>query len=193
EDLVPDEEARFDFSPIDLTVGPLEWPTEAAIPLALSIGINQKGLLTVKGSARPSGEAEVEVGLERIALAWAQPYVSQSSNAQVRDGIFPLAGRAKYAAGATTFAGGMSVDGLSVFAAAVPKEILGLDRFALEGIAVKTPPNDVRIERVLLRGLRGRVFKNEDKTTSVGALSKNVAPAVAEKAPAPAPAPARKP
>jgi uncharacterized protein involved in outer membrane biogenesis len=192
EDLVPAEGARFTFAPIDLDVGPLEWPTQAAIPLALSIGINQQGLLTVKGSAKADGTAEVDVALQKIALGWAQPYVNESSNAQIRSGVLTLDGHAKHAGEKNSFTGNLSVDGLSVFAPNAPKELVGFDRLALDKIAVATPPNDVRIERVLLRGLRARYLKLDDKTTNVDALTKG---AVAAKEPpaAPAPAAAQKP
>lgn len=175
EDLAPPGGARFELAPIELAVGPLEWPTEKAIPFDLAVGINQQGRFTARGSARPDGAAEVELGLQRIALGWGQPYVSQSSNAQLRGGVFTLAGRAKYAPGKparTAFDGSLSVDGLSVFAPGVPKEVLGWDRFALDRIAATLPPTSVRIERVLLRGLRARALTAEDKSTSFGALAK---------------------
>ncbi|HUJ26586.1 MAG TPA: DUF748 domain-containing protein, partial [Myxococcales bacterium] len=190
DDLVPPGGARFNLSPIALAVGPLEWPTAKAIPFDVSVGVNEQGLFTVKGSARPDGAAEVDVGLQRIALAWGQPYVSQSSNAQLRGGVFTLDGHAKTTPGKpmrVAFNGGMSVDGLSVFAPGVQKEVIGFDRFAVEKIAATLPPNDVRIDRVLLRGLRARVLTNEDKSSNVGALSKKSA----EPAPAAAPAGAK--
>lgn len=198
EDLVPAAGARFELAPIDLAVGPLEWPTTAAIPLSLSVGINGQGAFTVKGAARPDGAAAVDLGLQRIALAWAQPYVSQSSNAQLRGGVLALEGHAKYAPGKparSMFDGNVSLDGLSVFAPGVPKEILGFDRFALEKLSVALPPNDVRVGRVLLRGLRARVSKNEDRTSNVDALSKGPKkpppPGEAEEKVAEKPAPAK--
>ena len=37
---------------------------------------------------RPDGTADAEIGLSRIALAWGQPYVSQSSDARIEGGTF---------------------------------------------------------------------------------------------------------
>ena len=187
DDRVPPGGARFELAPIELSVGPLEWPTEAAIPLSLSVGINQSGLFTVKGAARANGAAEVDLGLQRIALAWGQPYVAQSSNAQLRSGLFTLSGHASAAPGKrTSFNGALSIDGLSVFAPGAPRELLGVERFALDGVAVQLPPVDLRIGRVLLRGLRTHVVKNADGALNIDALSKG---GKKEAPPAPAAAP----
>jgi uncharacterized protein involved in outer membrane biogenesis len=178
-------QAKFVLSPIALQAGPVEWPSSAAIPLALNVGINETGSLAVKGSAKADGSAEVDLALRTIALAWAQPYLDASSNAQLRSGLLNLEGHARHEGEKNTFAGDLSVDSLSVFAPGVQKEIVGFDRFALEKIAVATPPNEVKIDKVLLCGLRARFTKNEDGTTNVDALSKKTAakpaPATAEK------------
>ena len=62
----------------------------------------------------------------------------------MQGGTFTLADHAKYLPGKparTSFSGGLSVDGLSVFAPGFPGEVLGVERFVLEKLTAVLSPS----------------------------------------------------
>jgi hypothetical protein len=194
-DQEPETPGKLRLSAIDLRVGQFAHPSDAPIDLGLQLALNESGSLSVKGQVRPSGAADLQVAIDRLALPWLQPWVAEQARVQLAKGVLQLAGRARYAprdkgGPEIAFDGALSLDQLSVAAPATGKELVGWDGLSLTGIAYRSPPQTLQIGAIALRAPRGHAVKGADGKLDLSGLAKESrAPAEAQAPPAKASAP----
>ncbi|MFN3681665.1 MAG: DUF748 domain-containing protein, partial [Nitrospira sp.] len=88
-----------DVGNLNVTVKDIRIPFKQALPVDLSLTLNQTGTVTVKGEVTVEPlTADVAVAFKNIGIRLFQAYLDRFLNGDVRDGTINLAGTLRYAA-----------------------------------------------------------------------------------------------
>lgn len=171
---------------IALRTAPLSVPLAGRLHVALGLRVQRAGRIEVEGDVPlTGGPLGLDVRVEALPLALAQPFVAPVARVELAKGALSLGGRLELDGPRTTYRGGLAVRQLSVMESQADREVLGLDELSLTGIELALPPVVATIDTLRLAGLRTQLVVSPDGKNNYAALAVP-APPSARAAPAPA-------
>ncbi len=188
---------------IELGIDGISDDPEAPLPTRLSATIREGGSLRVEGKLTPAAPAaDLRLKLERLALAPAQPWLSQAANLRFASGHAGLHGRLRYDGGAARarqldFRGGFSVTDLLLNETESGERFLAWRMLASD--SARASLDHLAIAELRLDQLGAKLVIQADKTVNLKNILKTpesppvdmvVTPAATPAAPAGAPPPA---
>ncbi len=191
EDQVPKPAAVLTLEELALQVDGLTTAADAAPRIELTGRVNQKGALSLSGTATLSPlSAELAVKLQDLAIEPFQPYFQDQVQMTVRQGQIGADGRLSLALPPDgppriRYRGKASVARLAAVDRRQKREFLRWKHLFVEGVDIRTEPMQIQVGRVALSDYYARVIIGPD-----GSL--NLAEAFRGQDPAPQKAPAAK-
>lgn len=192
--------------PVQLTVADLdvalrEVTTEpgARLPLEAAARLGAGGDIRLAGTVAllPEFSLDGELKAEGIALAQAQPYVSDIARIAIRGGTLALDGHLASGTGESlAFEGDLRVRDLDTEDMIKRERLLAWRELALDDLEFQLDGNRARVTRVRLERPFGRIYIARDQSTNIGDLFVEAPPAAAgaaEATPPATPAPAGEP
>jgi hypothetical protein len=146
-------------------------------PLDASFRVAQGGRFTAKGRVAPDGStADATLTLGQLALAPAQPYVSQHAEVQLRSGEVSTTGRLTYRAGrdrpTVTYTGSADIDRVQVVEAASGDPVVSWTALHADNLKFGLAPDRLEIAELRLTELDGKLVIFQDKSVSIAKLMK---------------------
>jgi hypothetical protein len=194
--------AKVQIAPLSIKVTGASLDLAKPVSVALDAKINDSGTLNVAGDITPQPvAANLNLKLDGIELAAAQPYIAQYTSMTLLAG--KLAGEAKVRYGAQKpalqFSGNLSVANLHTVDNALHQDFINWDRLDILALDFQQDPDRLDIDQIRAQKLYARVIVEPDESINVKRIlagpgatvvapSGNASPAVtATAAPAPAP------
>lgn len=144
------------------------------LPLALHADVASGGRLELAGSLVPAtGELQAEVKLSDLALAAAQPYLSQFLKLQIASGNVSLDGQARYAAGKPHFKGGFSLRRLRLDESEDKHLLLGVQLLSTRDLQLDD--RRLTVGTLMLNGLDTKLHIAKDKSLNLSRLVRDTA------------------
>ncbi|MBM4180800.1 MAG: DUF748 domain-containing protein [Betaproteobacteria bacterium] len=164
---------------------------KAPLPVKLSFQIKEGGAFQAEGKVVPAvPAADIRLKLANLALAPAQPWLTQAANLNLASGRASLHGRVIYA-GKAEFTGGFEVADLLL------NESEGGARFlawkTLSSDSVGASQDALDIDELKLDGLGMKLVIYQDKTVNLKRILKSPPPPAGDKPEAAKPEPAKPP
>lgn len=165
-----------DVENLNITVKEIRIPFEQALPIDLSLTLNQTGTITVKGevAAEPIS-ADVAVALKNIGIRPFQAYLDRFLNVDVRDGAINLAGTLRYAAVRSKepllrFQGDVGVDRLLISDRKEFEEVLSWKALNVNRLALDVEPTAIKIGEIVLQEPAVQAVLESDGTLNLSRL-----------------------
>lgn len=178
---------------ISVRTAPLTVPLAGRLHVALGLRVQRAGRVEVEGDVPlTGGPLGLDVRVEDLPLALAQPFVAPHARVELAKGALSLGGRLELDGPRTTYRGALAVRQLSVMESQADREVLGLEELSLTGIELALPPVVATVETLRLAGLRTQLVVSPDGKNNYAALAVP-APPSARAASAEAAAPAAPP
>jgi hypothetical protein len=155
---------------ISVTLENLDLEDGTAIPVSATASLASGGDIGFDGvvTAFPALVAEGRVTADNLALAVAQPYVSQHVRVQIEGGVLDLAADAAHSPDQLlAIAGELAVRELAVGDVVRSERILAWDALRLDRFEADLAANRVETSTLAFEGLYGRLHIAEDRTTNV--------------------------
>ncbi len=179
--------AEFVLAPISLIVEDFTTEANSSSKLQADISINKNAQLAVRGYLQWQPlKARMDLDLGNFRLEATQPYLSQHTNIKLHSGLLSALGTLSYSAKddaepQMTFKGGASITDLRTTDALTKNDIVSWQALKASGMAVRTAPADIVVDRVELRQPKTRVVIEADRSTNFSQILKNakVGPPVA--------------
>lgn len=144
-----------DVENLNVKVEEIRVPFEQAMPVDVSMTLNQSGLVAVRGRAAVDPmSADLDVKLKDISIWPFQAYLDQFLNMDVRDGTIDLAGTLRYDKAHSKkplirFQGDVGVNRLSVSDRKDFEEVLSWKSLAVNRLALAMEPTAVKIAEIV--------------------------------------------
>ncbi|MCP9443468.1 MAG: DUF748 domain-containing protein [Nitrospira sp.] len=165
-----------DVEKLNVTVKEIRIPFKQALPVDLSMTLNQTGIVTVKGmvTVEPLG-ADVAVALKHIGIRPFQAYLDRFLNVDVRDGTINLAGTLRYATVRSKepllrFRGDVGIDRLVMSDRKEFEEVLSWKALNVNRLALDVEPTVVKIGEVVLQEPAVQAVLESDGTLNLSHL-----------------------
>lgn len=158
---------------LDLTLRELDNEPGARMPVDLAVVLTAGGTITGRGTVvvLPEFTLDAEVDAEGVALAQAQPWLTDVVRIAIRAGALSLDGHVTSDARETlAFDGDVRVAGLDTEDLVEKKKLLGWRELGLDDLQYALDGSRARIARVRLVEPFARIFIARDQSTNVGAL-----------------------
>lgn len=178
---------------LDVTLREVTTEPGARMPLEAGVRLGAGGDVHVAGSLAvlPDVVLDAEVTAADIALAQAQPYVSDIARVQIRGGTLALDGHlSSDAREQLAFDGDLRIRNLDTYDLGKDEQLLAWRELGLDDLQLRLDGNQARITRIRLERPFSRIFIARDQTTNIGDLLVEETAAGTGVATAPAPAPA---
>ncbi len=183
EDRTLPNPAHVDVDALNLTVKDVHIPFKKAMPVDLSLKLNESGVIGVKGRvAVDPPEVDAGLTLEHIEIRPFQPYLDQFLNAEVRDGVIDLDGTVRFAKEHANkpmaqFQGNLGVHQLAIaernsLADAVTWNALNVNRIALD-----VEPTAVKIAEIVWQEPTAQIVMAADGKLNVSRFAVSSPPA----------------
>ena len=168
--------ARFELSPLDVTLSDASLDLAQPLPLQIDATINGAAKLQGKGRVVPEPfAADVEIDLAGFQLRELQPYFNGTTDLRIQQGT--VAARGKFTldppgsgkpevgfAGEATLAGFKSIDN------ALEQDFFNFERIELSKLEYAMAPDSLRIDRVRVVKPFARVIVSSDSVLNVSAV-----------------------
>ncbi|MDB6017599.1 MAG: hypothetical protein JWR19_2088 [Pedosphaera sp.] len=169
EDKKPTKGARIKIDQLGFTLKGVSNLTNASVTAALSLRIQETGLVSVNGTATlipPS--ADVQVAVTNLDLRVAQPYVEEQVKLVITGGALDVHGRARYAApepGAplVNFTGDVAINKFTTTDDVLFKDFAKWDALTVDGIKLDLQPDKLQVDQLKLTGFNTSVIIGPDK------------------------------
>lgn len=155
----PFTEPALTVAPISAEVRELEWPAEAASPVALNLGINQTATFSLDGEVDVGrGSGQLEASLQALPLAWFAPNLPAALRAEIGDGHLGSTAQVTledFAPERIALEG--AIDHFLILIRGAENELTSWDQLAWQGVEIDLPQHRVTVGSVLLDGFSGRL------------------------------------
>ncbi len=147
--------AMVEVDALDVTVKDIQLPFTKPLPVAVSLKLNQTGLIDVRGRmAIEPMTADLDINIAQIAIRPFQPYLDRFLNADVSDGAIDLKGSVQYAKEHSKgpllrFQGNLAVNRLVVTDRKEFDEVASWKTLAVSRLTLEVEPTAVRIGEIL--------------------------------------------
>lgn len=173
--------------PIDVAITGLALPIARPVQVDASVGLDDGGRLTAKGSvALDKLAAELDVGASDIGLPRLQPYIDETASLKLLSGRFSGQGHVSYVTnGAVRFSGAAQVDGLHTTDKILNQDFVNWRSLRVEGLDVRTKPLAVKIREVVAQQPYARVVIGPNYVMNVKTVLTTTTGVAAPRPPAP--------
>jgi hypothetical protein len=138
------------------------------VPVRLHAALGGDGAVRMEGTVTPaSTDAELELTLEALRLARAQPYLRPYAALQVESGTLSLQGKLTRRAGAHGFDGGVTLRDLHTRDVQGGRELVGVAELSLLALHYQQQPAKLTIDKVTLRKPAARVVLSSAQTLNI--------------------------
>lgn len=158
-------------------------------PLEIKARLGSKGRLSVDGTARPNGDAELRVDVEALDLVALQGWIADRLNAVLTRGTAGFDGTVKLAAGAAAVAGDVELGDFNVLDRLNAEDLLRWKSLRFNRLELATAPFALAVGDVALRDFYAKVLINAEGRLNLKDIVKSAPPAAGEPPPAPAASP----
>lgn len=165
-----------DVEKLNVTVKEIRIPFKQALPVDLSMTLNQTGIVTVKGmvTVEPLG-ADVAVALKNIGIRPFQAYLDRFLNVDVRDGTINLVGTVRYATVHSQepllrFRGDVGIDRLVMSDRKEFEEVLSWKALNVNRLALDVEPTVVKIGEIVVQEPAVQAVLESDGTLNLSHL-----------------------
>jgi hypothetical protein len=170
EDRSTQPPAKVVLAPLSLKIEGASLDLAKPLTVQLDTKINEGGSLSLTGDITPKpSAANLEVKLNGIALAAAQPYIAQHTSMTLLAGA--LSGNLKVLYGskkpALQLGGEISVANLHTVDNALHDDFVNFERLDVQGLKFQHDPDRLEIDQVLLRKAYARVIIEPDLSINV--------------------------
>lgn len=157
--------AGFALSDIQLDLRDLSDKLSTALPLKAGLQVKSGGSLSVEGKLTPAEPAlDVQLKLDGLALAVAQPFVQRMAALSMRSGTLTADGQIIHNAKRSGFRGGFALKDLRLDEADSTTLFLGLKSLSTRQLDVS--PTALALGELTLDGLDAQFLIAKDKTTN---------------------------
>ncbi len=147
------------------------------LPVKLGFQIKEGGSFQAEGKVVPAApSADIRLKLTNLALAPAQPWISQAANLNLASGRASLQGQVRYA-GKADFRGGFEVVDLLLNESEGGARFLAWKRLSSESVTAS--PEALDIDELRLDSLGAKLVIYQDKTVNLKKILKSAPPPVA--------------
>lgn len=156
---------------IEATARGISEDLETPLPVKLAFRVKEGGRLQASGKVIPARlRADIDLKLDALALAPAQPWLSQAASLQLASGRVATQGRVKFDGKAAadqraSFKGGFSVDDLLLKESETGDRFLAWKRLVSD--TVSATPGSLDIDELKLDGLGAKLIIHQDKTVNL--------------------------
>ena len=156
---------------IEATARGLSENLETPLPVKLAFRVKEGGRFQASGKVIPARlRADIRLKLDALALAPAQPWLSQAANLQLASGRATTQGRVKFDGKAAadkqvSFKGGFTVDDLMLKESETGDRFLAWKRLTSD--TVSATPAGLDIDELKLDGLGAKLIIYQDKTVNL--------------------------
>jgi hypothetical protein len=162
--------AKVLIAPLSIKVTGASLDLAKPVSVALDAKINDTGSLNVAGEINPQPvAANLNLKLDAIELAAAQPYIAQYTSMTLLAG--KLSGDAKVRYGtqkpALQFSGNLSVGNLHTVDNALHQDFINWDRLDVQGLDFQHDPDRLDIDQITARKFYARVIIEPDESINV--------------------------
>ncbi|ALA58324.1 DUF748 domain-containing protein [Nitrospira moscoviensis] len=167
---------RVEFEPVSFTARNLSNEPGAKAAVALSVRVNDKGMVTAAGSVVPAPlTADMDVQVSHLQLPGFQPYVDQLARLSVESGAATLDGHVSYRSETDQrpvirFTGQASVTELRTKDRQLEQDFLKWDALHVRGLQVDVKPMHIGIAEVVAQRPYLRFIIGQDRTTNVSQI-----------------------
>jgi hypothetical protein len=167
---------------IDANVTGVSDNLKVPLPVKLAFQIKEGGAFQAEGMVVPAApSADVKLKLSSLALAPAQPWLSQAANLTLASGRASVQGRVKYA-GKADFQGGFEVADLLLNESEGGARFLAWKRMSSDSVSVSQEALD--IDELKLDSLGAKLVIYQDKTVNLKKILKSEGTKRGDEAPA---------
>jgi Domain of Unknown Function (DUF748) len=162
--------AKVVIAPLSVKVTGASLDLAKPLNVSLDAKINGAGTLNITGDVTPQPmTADLNVKLNGIELAVAQPYIAQYTSMTLMAGSLSGDTKVRYGAQkpALQFTGNLSVAGLHTVDNALHENFINWDRLDVQGLNYQHDPDSVDIDQILARKLYARVIIEPDESINV--------------------------
>jgi uncharacterized protein involved in outer membrane biogenesis len=146
----------------------------AAVPLQTSFKVRSGGSFTATGKVIPAApSADIQLQLDGLGLAPAQPYLSVATNLKLADGKLSTAGRARYSAKGANYRGSFELSDLRLNEAETSHQFLALK--SLGSRVFEVTPTKLEMDELAIAGLDTQLLIEKDKSVSIKRIMKQAA------------------
>ncbi len=169
---------RLDLQRIEASVRGLSDRLGAALPVRLDLRVKQGGRFSANGKVVPAPpSADLRLSLDDLALAPAQPYLTQAANLNLASGRLSSAGRFQYGK-SLDYKGNFALRDLLLNETQTGERFLAWRSLTSEDLAAT--PESVEIGTLRVDGLGAKLIIYEDKSVNLKKILKQAEPASPE-------------
>ena len=167
---------RFDFAPVNARVSDLSLDLSRPLPVQLDAVINGQARFDATGTLTPEPlAAELDVKLEKASMQILQPYVLPVADLTITGGELNVEGKAMLApperdGPQMAFIGNVAIDGFRSVDNALGQDLVNFRRLELQKLVYTAAPDELRIDRVLVRQPYARVIISEEQVINIAAV-----------------------
>jgi hypothetical protein len=166
--------AVLDVTVEQLTVGGLRWPFDGPLDVAARIASAAGGTIGARGKVEPEPlAADLDVDLESLGLAPAQPYIAQGSDLLLDAGNLGGALKIRLGPGATgplSVAGNLQLDGLRSRDRLLEQDLARWRALEIRGIDYRSSPASLAIREIVAREPWIRLVIGANGVTNIEAV-----------------------
>jgi uncharacterized protein involved in outer membrane biogenesis len=173
EDRTTQPAARFELSALNASIADWHNGADATVQVVFDVGINGSAKLAASGSMQIEPlVATGKIDLTRFDLTTLQPYVAQSARMTVHSGALDITGNVRFDstqpdAEKTQFDGDVRVANFRTSDMALKQDFINWRELSLTGIAYKSEPESLAIERIAASQPYANVIIAEDGSLNV--------------------------
>ena len=167
---------RFDLAPVNARVSDVSLDLSRPLPVQLDAVINGQARFDATGTLTPEPlAAELDVRLAAASMRILQPYVLPVADLTITGGELNVEGKAMLApperdGPRMTFIGDVAIDGFRSVDNALGQDLVNFRRLELQKLAYAAAPDELRIDRVLVRQPYARVIISEEQVINIAAV-----------------------
>lgn len=174
ERLAPAFSAAID--PLDIELRSFDWPAAAIGSLQVNGEVATGGSFSISGNGRVSPmDLKLAVGIQKLALAVAQPYVRQFAKATIKGGLTSADTQVRLQSGGdgrmqVRLTGSAGIDDLNVTGPDGKEKIAALARLDVKGVAADLASPSLAVDEVTLDKPFMRFVVDKDGSTNISQL-----------------------
>ena len=180
-------EARLGITDFDLSVSDISNQPGKRFPSSLSWQLSSGGRISLQGDVGllPQPRFELDVKVDNLLLAGAQPYIGQQANLSLDSGALSFDGHASGSdAEPLSFDGDLEVADFVIAESITGERLASWQKFNAEKIAFSLAARRLDISRLRFGGLYGDILIDEDGRLNLAQVVKRDADSAGDSAPA---------
>ena len=167
---------ELDIAPIDLRIEDVSSDFTQPIPVALALGVGEKGRVEIRGPVQiEPGHIDLEVSISEIDLTALAPYWEEPIALELASGKAGLQGRLQARAqpedqAQLEFEGDFRIDDFRTLDGILADELVSFSALELEGLSLRYEPTSFHLDRLGLDEPQAHVMLNAEGVANVSTV-----------------------